>query len=202
MTSWNAFYERTDKRAPSPLLSYAIDHVKDQYPRHAVDLGCGAGNEAWQLIQAGWQVLAIDKEPEAIARTIRKCSLSDARMLDAKVADFEHLTELPASNLIHAGLSLPFCHPARFDYLWSQVRDALLQGGVFVGHFFGLRHSWASQVQMSFQSVEDVRRLSEGLEVILLRETESPMIIDSESVNWHRIDVIVRKMHSAKADQA
>jgi len=28
------------------------------------------------------------------------------------------------------------------------------------------------------------------------------MIIDSESVNWHRIDVIVRKVHSAKADQA
>ena len=77
-----------------------------------------------------------------------------------------------------------------------------MPGGVFVGHFFGLRHSWASQLQMSFQSVEDVRRLSEGLEVILLRETEFPMIIDSESVNWHRIDVIVRKVHSVKADQA
>ncbi|MBC3487230.1 hypothetical protein V7V80_02545 [Pseudomonas kermanshahensis] len=71
-----------------------------------------------------------------------------------------------------------------------------------MGHFFGLRHSWASQVQMLFQSAEDVRRLSEGLEVILLRETESPMIIDSESVNWHWIDVIVRTVHSAKADQA
>jgi len=49
-----------------------------------------------------------------------------------------------------------------------------MPGGVFVGHFFGLRHSWASQVQMSFQSAEDVRRLSEGLEVILLRENGIP----------------------------
>ncbi|HDS1816312.1 TPA: class I SAM-dependent methyltransferase [Pseudomonas putida] len=193
MTSWNAFYERTDKRAPSPLLSCAIDHVKHQHPRHAVDLGCGAGNEAWQLIQAGWHVLAIDKEPEAVARTISKCSMNDAAMLDAKVADFEYLAELPASMLIHAGLALPFCHPARFDHLWGQIRDALLPGGVFVGHFFGMRHSWANQEQMSFHGVPTVQRLAEGLDILLLRETETAMVIDSESVNWHRIDVIVRK---------
>lgn len=63
----------TDNRASSPLLNCAIDHVKDQHPRNAVDLGYGAGNETWQLIKAGWHVLAIDKEPEAVARTITKC---------------------------------------------------------------------------------------------------------------------------------
>lgn len=159
MTSWNAYYERTDNRAPSPLLNCAIDHVKDQHPRNAVDLGCGAGNETWQLIQAGWHVLAIDKEPDAVARTISKCSMNEVRMLHAKVADFECLAELPKSNLIHAGLALPFCRPGRFNQLWRQVREALLPKGVFVGHFFGLRHSWASQEQMSFHSIEEVRLL-------------------------------------------
>ena len=60
MTSWNAFYERTNTRAPSLLLSCAIDHAKHLHPLHAVDLGCGAVNETLQMIQAGWQVLAID----------------------------------------------------------------------------------------------------------------------------------------------
>ncbi|MNH44793.1 hypothetical protein D3C79_1070580 [compost metagenome] len=55
---------------------------------------------------------------------------------------------------------------------------------------------------MSFHSVEDVQTLTEGLEILLLRETESPMVIDSESVNWHRIDVIVRKISPVKDDQA
>ncbi|EJN38001.1 Tellurite resistance protein TehB [Pseudomonas sp. GM84] len=202
MTSWKAFYERTEERAPSPLLSHAMGYVKNLRPLQAVDLGCGVGNEAWQLIQAGWQVLAIDKEPEAIARTVRKCSMDDARKLHVKIADFEYLAELPPSNLIHAGLALPFCRPARFDHLWSQVRQALLPGGVFVGHFFGSRHSWARQENMSFHSVQDVQRLACGLEMLLLRETETPMVIDSESVNWHRIDVIVRKLDQAMDVQA
>ncbi|EMR47550.1 MULTISPECIES: trans-aconitate 2-methyltransferase [Pseudomonas] len=193
MTSWNAFYERTETRAPSPLLTYAIDHVGNLNPRCAIDLGCGSGNEVWQLIQGGWQVLAIDKEPEAIARTIRKCSMNEARRLTAEVADFEHLTHLPPSALIHAGLALPFCRPNKFANLWSQIRTALVPGGVFVGHFFGLRHTWASEELMSFHSVEDIRRLSEGFEIVLLRESESSMVIDSGAVNWHRINVIVRK---------
>ncbi|WP_232099881.1 class I SAM-dependent methyltransferase [Pseudomonas putida] len=172
-----------------------MDHVRDLQPRHAIDLGCGSGNEAWQLIQGGWQVLAIDKEPEAIVRTIRKCSMAEARRLTAEVADFEHLAHLPPSALIHAGLALPFCGPNRFPNLWCQIRNALVLGGVFVGHFFGLRHSWASAEQISFHCVEDIRRLSEGFEIVLLRESESSMVIDSGAVNWHRINVIVRKPH-------
>ena len=114
MTSWNAFYERTETRAPSPLVSYAIGHVGNLEPRHAIDQGCGSSNEVWQLIQGGWLVLAIEKEPEAIARTIRKCSMDEARRLTAEVANFEHLAHLPRSALIHAGLALPFCRPYRF----------------------------------------------------------------------------------------
>ena len=193
MTSWNAFYNRTQTRGPSQLLHLAMDYARDLSPRLAVDLGCGAGNETCQLIEAGWHVLAIDKEFEAIARTINRCSEGGDRRLTAQVADFERIESLPPSSLIHAGLALPFCRPHRFASLWNQVRQALVPGGVFVGHFFGLRHSWVKEEQMSFHSEEDVRRLADGLEMLLLHEAESSMIIDSGSVNWHRIDVILRK---------
>ncbi|MBR7522966.1 MULTISPECIES: class I SAM-dependent methyltransferase [Pseudomonas] len=194
MASWNAFYEDSEKRAPSLLLSRAIDYVKGLEPSHAVDLGCGSGNEAWQMIQAGWQVLAIDREPEAITRTANRCSMSQARSLDARVAHFEHLNGLPPSSLIHAGLSLPFCHPHRFEHVWHVVCQALVSGGVFVGHFFGLRHSWSKQKHMTFHSLGDVQQLAAGMEILLILETESPMVVESEEVNWHRIDVIVRKI--------
>lgn len=146
--------------------------------------------------------MAIDKEPEAIARTLRKYSSVDARQLKAEVAVFEYLADLPLSSLIHAGLALPFCRPGRFDNLWRQVCQALVPGGVFVGHLFGLRHSWPGEEQMLFHSDKEVRRLTEGFEIILMRETESAMVIDSGSVNWHRIDVIVRKPHQVLEEEA
>lgn len=55
------------------------------------------------------------------------------------------------------GLLYPFAILA--DSITSGKRCArpYCLGGVFVGHFFGLRHSWASQEQVSFHSVEDVQ---------------------------------------------
>lgn len=82
--------------------------------------------------------------------------------------------------------------------LSTQVRETQLPEGVFVGHFFGLRHGWASHERMSFHTVDAIKRLSAGLEILMLLEVKSPMVIDSEPVNWHRIDVIMRKIHLSK----
>ncbi|AZE49679.1 SAM-dependent methyltransferase [Pseudomonas chlororaphis] len=66
--------ENRETRDIRPALQ-ALDLVDNQTGiRQAVDLGCGAGNETRQLVQAGWQVLAIDREPEAIARTTANCA--------------------------------------------------------------------------------------------------------------------------------
>lgn len=193
MTSWNSFYRRSEKRGPSPLLSEALRHIEDQGCRHAIDLGCGAGFEAQQLVQAGWTVLAIDREPEAIARTASACSGADDGVLTTWLMDFERLPELPASGLIHAGLALPFCRPDRFGRLWDQIRQALRPGGVFVGHLFGVRHGWATHSHLTFHTEHEIRSMCEGLDVLRLRESESSIDGDAGSLNWHRFDLIARK---------
>ncbi len=193
MNGWSNFYQRSEKRGPSPLLSQALRHVQDEGCRQAVDLGCGAGIEVQQLIRAGWQVLAIDREPEAISRTTSACSDIEEGVLTTWLESFEQLSELPASSLIHAGLALPFCRPDRFQHLWDQVRQALKPGGVFVGHLFGVRHSWSSHSRLSFHTEHEIRSMCDGLDVLLLRESESQMEGDSASINWHRFDLIARR---------
>ncbi|AJO77925.1 trans-aconitate 2-methyltransferase [Pseudomonas sp. MRSN 12121] len=197
MASWNAFYRKTEKRGASALLSRALELVDNQAGvRQAVDLGCGAGNETRQLVQAGWQVLAIDREPEAIARTTENCSGEHAGGLTTWLADFESMRDLPGASLIHAGLALPFCHPDRFQHLWSQVLNALTPGGVFAGHFFGVRHGWSTLAHLTFHTEPAIRSLCGGMEIVLLRETESSVTTHAGPLNWHRFDLIVRKPFS------
>lgn len=194
MSRWNAFYANSESRGPSALLSRASSLVitSADIPQ-AIDLGCGTGKEAQQLLQAGWNVLAIDNEPEAIARTIANCAASSPGELATLLCDFERLVELPRSQLIHAGLALPFCQPARFEQLWHLVLSALEPGGVFVGHFFGVNHAWSTLAHLSFHTEPRIRQLCEGLDIILLRESETPSHTPSGHLNWHRFDVIARK---------
>lgn len=193
MRSWNDFYHQTATRAPSALLSKALDLAPEWTSAPwAIDLGCGAGNETRQLLDAGWHVLAIDKEPGAIALTTATCPAEKHGRLTTALASFEQMPPLPRSGLIHAGLSLPFCWPGHFSLLWDHIRCALIPGGVFVGHFFGVRHGWSALENLTLHTEQDIRRLCGGMEIALLRETETLIERDDGPLNWHRFDLIVR----------
>ncbi|MCW2271934.1 tellurite resistance protein TehB [compost metagenome] len=194
MTSWSDFYKKTEKRGISPLLSRALQLAPEHGDnRQAIDLGCGAGNEARQLLEAGWHVLAIDNEPEAIARTTATCSGLDAAQLTTWLMDFEQIPDLPQAMLIHAGLSLPFCRPDRFQHLWDQILNALKPGGVFAGHLFGVRHGWSAFDHLSFHTEQEIRSLCDRMDISLLRESETLMEGRSGPLNWHRFNFVVTK---------
>ncbi|UXL37057.1 class I SAM-dependent methyltransferase [Pseudomonas fragi] len=194
MTSWDAFYDEAERRGPSLLLARAMNLAGNKAAvRQAVDLGCGAGMEAQQLMLSGWDVLAVDNEPEAITRTIANCSGPYLGTLTTCLSDFECLLALPRSNLIHAGLALPFCRPKSFKQLWDQVLHALEPGGVFVGHFFGTQHGWSKLPHLTFHSEQDIRRMCKGLEVTHLRETQIMTQTPNGPLNWHRLNLIVQK---------
>ncbi|GAB6194582.1 methyltransferase domain-containing protein [Desulfocastanea catecholica] len=189
---WQAYYRANQDRAASPLLRRALG--PDLLPRgngQAVDLGCGAGVETMLLLNVRWNVLAIDKEPRAIARVEALGANQSDGQLDAVLSCFEELEELPSSALIHTGLSLPFCAPASFPKLWALIVSALEPGGKFVGHLFEARHDWAEHSEMGFHTKEEVEALCSGLTVELLREAEG----DGGHVphHWHRFDLIVIK---------
>ena len=68
---WGRYYAVTADR-PSwdtvklAIALFAADKEAASRPRFAVDLGCGAGRDARELLRAGWRVLAVDRERGAI----------------------------------------------------------------------------------------------------------------------------------------
>ncbi|TDF81055.1 trans-aconitate 2-methyltransferase [Pseudomonas sp. H9] len=193
-SKWSTYYEHHQDRPASSLLCAAIDLASPHTStKNAVDLGCGSGNETRALLQAGWRVLALDQEPAAIERVQAIGNEYPDARLETALQRFESLEALPPSSLIHAGMALPFCHPAHFEKFWSVVVSALLPGGVFVGQLFGDRDGWASDPSRTFHSESEARALFHELNVKTFEAHEYDGASLRGTKHWHRFDFIAQK---------
>ena len=161
-------------------------------PGLAVDLGSGDGTETRELLRRGWNVVAVDKTPGAIDRLQSTVVGEERARLTGITSPFADV-ELPASDLIYAGLSLPFCEPDVFPELWSKINAAVRAGGRFAGHFFGPRDSWAGEPDMTFLSKAEARALFTEFQLDLFHEQDEDGEAVSGPKHWHAFHVIARK---------
>lgn len=188
---WEHYYKVTAGRLPREFLVETLRRF--QAPGSAIDLGCGAGVESLYLLEQGWQVLAIDQQESAAQGLLSNVPAELAHHLKTLVLPFEELT-VPPADLIWAGLSLPFCQPGQFDRLWASIGSALAPGGRFAGDFFGVRHAWADQSDMTFLTREEVLSLCLELELEYLVEEEGEQQTVSDGMrHWHMFTVCARK---------
>lgn len=187
---WTDYYRFTQGRRGSPLLARALDAAA---AGTALDLGCGAGHECRTLLEAGWHVHAIDGEAAAIDAVRALAQDLATGSLATQVSRFEDLESLPDADLVHAGLSLPFCRPEHFAGFWSLLRGALRPGGVFAGHLFGPNDAWADSPLMAFHSRAQVLVLLEGLEIVVLDEFDAVGPSMNGPKHWHRFDIVARR---------
>ena len=198
--NWAAYYQAIEGRQPRPLFIAALARFAGspatQSPRNAIDLGCGDGTETLVLLQHGWKVLAIDREPAAIASVQSRARKEHLAQLEIKISAFEGL-ELPGADFVYAGLSLPFCQPASFAPLWSGITASVRPGGRFAGHLFGEHDSWAGNPEMTFHALPQVKHLLAGsFEIELLQEEERDGEAFSGPKHWHVFHLIARKAAS------
>jgi SAM-dependent methyltransferase len=189
---WEGFHARARGRGPRRVLLAACDLFGSGEGRTAIDLGCGAGVDALALLARGWSVTAIDGDPAALDLLRARVPAGSARRARIVCAAYTEAV-LSRADLIHAGYSLPFCAPAEFPVVWAGIRGALLPGGVFAGQLLGVGDSWAGSAGMSFQDLEQVRELLDGLEVLQLRETERDGEAVSGPKRWHVYDILARR---------
>jgi SAM-dependent methyltransferase len=159
--------------------------------RLAVDLGCGEGTEALELLARGWSVLAVDTQEAGLAALRARIPAPAAERIRVLCASFTE-TDLPRAHLNHAGFSLPFCPPQEFPSMWARIRQALAPGGVFAGQLFGIHDSWADDPGMTFQSRREAEELLYGLRILRLDETEQDGHAFSGPKHWHIFDVLAR----------
>jgi len=194
--AWEEYYQAIEGRPARPLFVDAVSFLPTRAAADqalvAIDLGCGDGTETLALLARGWTVFAVDGAPEAIARLRASVMPEDAARLTTCVASFHEL-ELPDADFAYAGLSLPFCAPDDFAEVWRRIAVALRPRGIFAGHFFGTRDSWAGTPDMSFQSREEVEALLAGFDLHVLKEQDEDGPAVSGPKHWHVFHVIASK---------
>jgi SAM-dependent methyltransferase len=189
---WAGYYASSAGREPRLLLLAACQELGAGQDRLAIDLGCGEGTDALELLARGWLVLAVDAQPAGLAllrARIPPAAAGRIRVLRAAFAE----ADLPPAHLIHAGFSLPFCPPREFPALWARIRRALAPGGVFAGQLFGTRDTWADDPDLTFHTRPQAETLLDGLDVLRLEETERDGRAYSGPKHWHTFDILARQ---------
>jgi len=186
-SNWARYAEGTAGREPMKFLAHAIELTKggEGHGRLAIDLGCGAGNEALALLERGWKVHAIDSEPRAVELLESRVGDDDLPRLTTRIGAFDEI-DLPMADLVFASLSLPFAG----DKHDSSVRRALAAvrpGGWFVGVLFGHNDTWASNPAVSSVDRGDIVTIFSGFDPVEIKEEEfdGPSSIGKKHWHWY-----------------
>jgi SAM-dependent methyltransferase len=204
---WARYYAVTVERPAWDTVRDAIERFRaednssagsgiDRHPRRqrlAVDLGCGAGRDARELLRAGWRVIAVDREPGALKTLSAAAGPALAARLETRVADLA-TAEIPPCDLINASLCLPFLAPEAYRSTWHRIVAALAPGSRVSAMLFGDGDESASDRTMTCQTPERIRADFEGFEIeywnVKLENSQTAL---GEARRLHLIEVVARK---------
>ncbi|WP_108867832.1 class I SAM-dependent methyltransferase [Aquimarina aquimarini] len=198
--SWNTHYHHFDQKKypPAATLVKTLEFLKktplDIKNKLAIDLGCGNGIDTFAMLQEQWNVLAIDKQNDALLRIKDNIPVEHKDQLQLDLRAFENIDTLPDAYLINATFSLPFCHPDHFEKLWHVITSAIPKNGFFSGHLFGHNDSWNSNPEMTFHTVEKINELFKEYHLHFNKEIEKQgTTISGKTKHWHVFHIVAQK---------
>lgn len=160
---------------------------------HAVDLGCGVGRDALELLRRGWHVTAVDQERDALDGLLAEAA---ARRLPAPAqvqARFENL-DLPACHLVNSSFALFFCPPDSFPPLWRRLHAGLLPGGRLACQLLGPDDTWATRPGVTVHTPAALADLLSGWAVERLgREATDAVTPRGEAKRWDIWHLVLRR---------
>lgn len=194
---WGRYYEVTVERPAWITVRRAIELFGEGGggpPRFAVDLGCGAGRDARELLNAGWRVLAIDREPGAISALEAATAPDVLARLESQVEDLADVA-IPACDLVNASLCLPFLTPESFARTWQRILDALPIGGRFAAMLFGDHDGSANDPEMTCLPPDEVRSRLAAFEIEYWTDREEDTTTAlGEPHHFHLVEFVARRV--------
>jgi SAM-dependent methyltransferase len=190
VSTWSEYFATVLTKPLHPLFEVLEPYLPG--PGRAIDLGCGVGHAVVWLAEKGWDVTAVDVNPEALeivksrltADLEPRVHLMQSAIQDAKIAPDTY-------DLIVASYSLFFVPPEDFPQVWASIRAGVKAGGLFVGELLGPNDDWAERY-FSF-SREELDELFEDFEVVHLEEAEQDgMTSVGVPKHWHVYHYILR----------
>jgi tellurite methyltransferase len=161
--------------------------------RFAVDLGCGAGRDARELLRAGWRVLAVDRQPAAAEVLTKAAGPELGGRLITHVEDLATVA-IPACDLVNASLCLPFLEAEPYASIWGRIVGAVRPGGRFAAMLFGDRDDSAGEEGMTCLPPEQVRADLAGFEIEHwdVKEEDTTTAL-GEPHHFHLVEFVARK---------
>jgi SAM-dependent methyltransferase len=192
--AWAAYYDKLRDRPPRRTLLAALDRFGPLPPDAlAVDLGCGDGRDAIEMLHRGWRVVAVDAEPEAL-RQLQARPLPAGSDFTPIVARLEEVPLPIDVRLVNSSFAMPLCEPEAFRTLWERICEALPSGGRFSGQWYGPRDSWVGRPGITFLSREEALALLDGFELEIFEEEEADSITPrGNPKHWHIFHIVARK---------
>lgn len=163
MSETEAFWEDlyTTRAEGAPIWSGQVNaelarEVDDLVPGRALDLGCGEGGDAIHLARSGWEVVAVDVSPTALARAAT--AAADAGVGDRVTFERHDLgLSFPAGSfdLVTAAF---FQSPLELDKaaVLRRSLEALSPGGRLVLVEHGAAPGWSEHQHVEFPAPADV----------------------------------------------
>lgn len=191
---WEAFHQATRGRPPRELLTRTLNFfaVEARAAGVAVDLGCGSGPDARELLRRGWEVHAVDAEASGLELLRQSVPPEAGARLHTHAARFEDF-DLPPCDLVWAGYALPFTSPEGWPSLLERVWAALRPGGRFAGDLFGDRHAWAQEEGVLTRSVEQARSELSRFQIEAFDVEDGWRVSGNEITRWHAFGFAVCK---------
>lgn len=194
---WRRYYRRTAERPPRETLLAALAAWQEagMAPGRALDLGCGGGRDAVELLRRGWSVLAIDSRPEAIEALRRKPEARAGRALFCRVARMEELDPMPTADLVNASFCLFLLPPEDFAGTWAAIRRALPPGGLLCGQLLGPDDDWAGEPGLTLHDAAALEPLLAGYRVLQRREERSETTTPKgDRKRWHLHHLVLERL--------
>ena len=198
---WARYYAVTVDRPAWPTVRFAIERFaaeprtsRQSGQRFAVDLGCGAGRDARELLKAGWRVLAVDREPGAIAAVEAATPPGLRSALTSQVAELAEVM-VPECDLVNASLCMPFLTPDAYWATFGRILATLPLGGRFAALLFGDRDGSSTDPTMTCPSPRAIRAALDGFEVEHWsdREEDTKTAL-GEPHHYHLIELVARRV--------
>lgn len=196
---WDNYFRITSTWAnPNPTTIIAQKSFLEENKTNgsAVDLGAGTGKDTLFLLKQGWRVLALDAAERSIEIILERVGRAYLSRLEVMRTSFSDMTLPDQLDLVNASYSLPFCEPQDFPRCWKTIVDHLAVGGRFSGHFFGEKHTWATNPSLTIHHYDQVLELFKNQFVVEYFQVEDRVkpIADGELTHWHVFHVVAKKV--------
>ncbi|GAA4826289.1 hypothetical protein GCM10011365_07130 [Marinicella pacifica] len=124
-----SFNEINSRYGLNPAHSEVVAACKTVEPCRVLDMGCGSGRNALYLSQLGFEVTAVDNNPNAIQRLQQIVTAENIDNIQAQVYDLNQAELSEDYGFIACTVTLMFLHPARVDAMITDMQAHTLPGG-------------------------------------------------------------------------